>query len=49
MDKLSYLNSEQAQAAEGRREALQWLARQLQWEHRLGDLRPGAAEAKQAA
>jgi hypothetical protein len=40
---------QQARAAEGRREALQWLARRLQWERRLGELRPGAATAKQAA
>ena len=49
MDKLGYLNREQAQAADGRREALKWLARQLQWEHRLDVLRPGAVEARQAA
>jgi hypothetical protein len=45
---------QQAQAAEGRREALRWLAGRLKWEHRLGELRPGAekparAAAKQAA
>jgi hypothetical protein len=41
----------QAQMAEGRREALSWLARQLRWERRLGELRHGepAAKAKQAA
>lgn len=49
MDKLSYLHSERAHSAEGRNEALKWLARQLQWEHRLGELRPGATRAKQAA
>jgi hypothetical protein len=49
MDKLSYLHSAQAHSAEGRREALKWLARRLQWEHRLGELRPGAVAEKQAA
>ena len=42
----------QARTAEGRREALSWLARQLRWEHRLGQLRhdePAPAPAKQAA
>ena len=48
MDKLSYFD-QQARAAEGRREALRWLARRLNWERRLGELRPGAAAAKQAA
>jgi hypothetical protein len=28
-----------AQEAEGRREALRWLAGRLRWEHRLGELR----------
>ena len=46
MNKMSYLHSEQS---EGRREALKWLARALQWEHRLGELRPGTAVQKQAA
>jgi len=32
-DKLSH-------EAEGRREALRWLAGQLRWERRLGELRP---------
>ena len=39
-------------AAEGRREALAWLARRLSWEQRLGQLRPANAEdaqTKQAA
>jgi hypothetical protein len=48
MKNLSYFD-QQARAAEGRREALRWLARRLQWEHRLGELRPGASEVKQAA
>ena len=42
----------QARMAEGRREALKWLARQLRWERRLGELRhddPVAEPAKQAA
>jgi hypothetical protein len=46
----SSIFDQQARAAEGRREALRWLARRLQWEQRLGELRPhGAAEAKRAA
>ena len=48
MDQLSYFD-QQARAAEGRREALKWLARRLQWERRLGELRPVTAEAKKAA
>ena len=48
MDKLSYLD-QQTRAAEGRREALRWLARRLQWEHRLAELRPGAHAVRQAA
>ena len=42
----------QAQMAEGRREALKWLARRLQWERRLGELRhdvPAGESAKRAA
>jgi len=44
----------QAQAAEGRREALRWLAETLNWERRLGELRPADrskpnSQAKQAA
>jgi hypothetical protein len=41
----------QARMAEGRREALKWLARQLRWERRLGELRHGEpkATAKHAA
>jgi hypothetical protein len=45
----------QRQVAEGRREALNWLARRLSWERRLGELRPSAdevaeiSETKQAA
>ena len=34
----------QRQAADGRREALAWLARRLDWERRLGQLRPSDAE-----
>jgi hypothetical protein len=49
MDKLSYLHTEHAHQSEDRREALQWLARRLSWEHRLGELRPGAELTKQAA
>jgi hypothetical protein len=45
--------SHQAQAADGRREALRWLARRLNWERRLGELRPEGQpardETKQAA
>ena len=48
MDQLSYLH-EKSHAAEGKREALKWLARQLQWERRLGELRPGAEGSRQAA
>ena len=48
MDKLSYFD-QQARAAEGRREALRWLSRRLQWERRLSELRPGATPAKKAA
>jgi hypothetical protein len=48
MDKLSYFDH-QARAAEGRREALRWLAGQLKWERRLGELRPEASETRQAA
>jgi len=47
----SYFNK-LAREAEGRREALRWLAGQLRWEHRLNELRPdtpSAAPAKQAA
>jgi hypothetical protein len=45
----------QRQAADGRREALTWLARRLDWERRLGQLRPSGtegaevSESKQAA
>ncbi|MGO9876909.1 MAG: hypothetical protein ACLPVY_24300 [Acidimicrobiia bacterium] len=48
MDQVSFFD-QHARAAEGRREALRWLARRLQWERRLGELRPGATTAKQAA
>jgi hypothetical protein len=48
MDQVSFFD-QQARAAEGRREALKWLARRLKWEHRLAELRPGAESAKQAA
>ena len=44
---------QQARAAAGRREALRWLAGRLNWERRLGQLRPSdhsaSAQAKQAA
>ena len=45
----------QRHVAEGRREALSWLAQTLTWEHRLDQLRPADAgatrstETKQAA
>ena len=48
MDKLSYFD-QQTRAAEGRREALRWLAQRLQWERRLGELRPGETPARKAA
>jgi hypothetical protein len=48
MDKLSYFD-QQARAADGRREALRWLAQRLQWERRLGELRPGGATAARKA
>ena len=40
---------EKARAAEGRREALRWLAGRLKWERRLGELRPDGPSVKQAA
>ena len=40
---------QQARAAEGRREALRWLARRLNWEHRLGELRPHDGPTAQEA
>jgi hypothetical protein len=54
MDQTSIVH-QQAKAAEGRREALKWLARRLNWERRLGQLRsdeatsPESGESKQAA
>jgi hypothetical protein len=39
----------QRQAADGRREALNWLARRLNWERRLGELRPAAPEVAETA
>jgi len=49
MDKVSYFD-QQARNAEGRREALRWLAQRLRWERRLGELRPNPdAPVKQAA
>ena len=54
MDQTSIFH-QQAQAADARREALTWLARRLNWERRLGQLRPHPAgspehaESKQAA
>ena len=40
MDETSFFH-QQSPAADGRREALRWLARRLNWERRLGELRPG--------
>jgi len=53
MNQTSIFDS-QRRAADGRREALSWLARRLDWERRLGELRPAdrdfsETEAKQAA
>ena len=48
MENLSYFEG-QARAAEGRREALSWLAGALSWERRLGELRPGAESEQKAA
>ena len=51
MSNSSYFDH-QARAAEGRREALKWLAGRLKWERRLGELRPHgepAAKAPKAA
>jgi hypothetical protein len=48
MEQLTHLRS-QGRASEGRREALQWLGRQLQWERRLAELRPGTDAARKAA
>jgi hypothetical protein len=52
MDQTSIFQ-QQSQAAEARREALRWLARRLNWESRLRELRPVAnsthGETKQAA
>ncbi len=48
MDQLSYLHN-QARAAEGKREALNWLSRQLRWEQRLAELRPGVLAVQKAA
>ncbi len=39
---------QQARAAEARREALRWLARRLQWERRLGELRPDGGSSETA-
>jgi len=43
----------QRQAADERREALNWLARRLSWENRLGELRPSedpeATQTRRAA
>jgi hypothetical protein len=36
----------QRQAADDRREALNWLSRRLSWENRLGQLRPSAEKAE---
>ena len=48
MDQLSYLPN-QSPSREGKREALKWLGRQLQWERRLAELRPGTEAAQKAA
>lgn len=52
MDQTSIFH-QQVPAAETRREALRWLARRLNWERRLGELRPEVeqtrGETKQAA
>jgi len=48
MDQLSDFQ-QQSRASEGRREALKWLGRQLQWERRLAELRPGAVATRKAA
>ena len=54
MDQTSSVH-QQSQASVVRREALTWLARRLDWERRLGQLRsdeaksPENAESKQAA
>ena len=48
MEKITYLDH-QGRSDEGRQEALKWLSRRLKWEERLGELRPGATAAKQAA
>ena len=48
MEKLSYIDSP-ARAADGKREALTWLARTLTWERRLGELRPDATPEQKAA
>ena len=48
MNNVSYFD-QQARAAEGRREALRWLAGRLKWERRLVELRPEERTAKQAA
>ena len=39
----------QRQAAEERREALNWLSRRLRWENRLSQLRPTPERAEEAA
>lgn len=48
MDKSHDLHT-QARVVEGRREALKWLARRLQWERRLAELRPGDLAGRKAA
>ena len=37
-------NIKNQRRADGRREALTWLARRLDWERRLGELRPSGTE-----
>ena len=48
MDQLTDLDRKTSQA-DGQREALRWLARRLQWERRLGELRPDANSDRKAA
>jgi hypothetical protein len=48
MDQLHDLQT-QARVAEGRRAALKWLGRRLQWERRLAELRPGDLGGRKAA
>ena len=55
MDQTSIVHQQAKTQAPERREALEWLARRLNWERRLGQLRsddaksPESGESKQAA